>query len=101
MQERGFSYTVEYAEHSSNSSSYHPDICRPFESAEEAKQFGLQEVVRLTEMGTPIRDLIIEEFCLNCDGRGVVYKPYKRIKYKKQELKCPVCKGKNSLVKII
>ena len=99
-QTRGFSYTVEYSTLSSNSSSFHPELCRPFESIEEAKFHGLQEVARLAANGTTIRDLIVEEFCLNCNGNGVIYKNYKRIKYRKKEVKCPVCKGKNSLVKI-
>ena len=100
-QTRGFSYTVEYGQYSSNSSAYHPDKCRLFVSVEEAKFFGLQEVARLAKAKAPIRDFIIEQYCLNCDGRGVVHQPYKRIKYKKKELKCPVCKGKNSKVKVI
>lgn len=96
----GYSYEVEYGDYSSNSSSYHPDECRFFVDAEEAKEFGLQEVTRLAGLGENVKNLTIEQFCLNCDGTGKIYIPYKRIKYKKQEKKCPVCKGKNSTVKI-
>lgn len=100
-QTRGFSYTVTYGKYSSNSSSYHPDECRPFNNIEEAKYFGIQEIIRLGSLGEKIIDFDVTEFCLNCDGKGVVYVPYKRIKFRKKEIKCPICKGKDSEVRRI
>lgn len=88
-----YSYTVNYGQWSSNTSAYHPDKYRLFESAEEAKEFGDKEASRLAEH-TTVKGVEIEKFCVSCDGRGVqLFKKASKRSIRTKEVTCPDCQG--------
>ena len=87
-----YSYTVNYGQYSSNTSAYHPDFYRLFESAEEAREFGDKEATRLADY-TTVKSVEIEKFCVACDGRGTkLVKSGKRI-IRTKEVTCLDCQG--------
>ena len=96
-----YSYTVNYGKWSSNMSAMHPEKCRPFESADEAKEFGDKEAHRLmTEGSGNVKSIEIEKFCIFCDGRGTkTVKTGKRV-IRRKEVTCQDCNGHGSEIVI-
>ncbi len=94
-----YSYTVNYGKWSSNTSAMHPEKCQLFQSSDEAKEFGDKEAHRLaTEGSGNVKNVEIEKFCVNCDGRGYnIVKSGKRV-IRRKEVTCHDCNGNGTEV---
>ncbi len=89
-----FTFSIYFGKHSMNGSNFRPSL-------EDCKASMLEEVIRLTQDGTPVTDVKIEAHCSACDGRGFnSVKVGKRVR-KTVKKRCPVCKGKFSSFKIV
>jgi Zn finger protein HypA/HybF involved in hydrogenase expression len=87
--ERFYTIWLDYAEHSGYGT--HAS------TLEGAKQELVRAIAFFNEFN--ITDVRIEHCCKSCHGRGEVWKPTRgRIG---KNVRCPVCKGKESTIKIL
>jgi hypothetical protein len=87
--ERFYSIWLDYAEHSGYGT--HAD------TLEGAKERLVEAITFYSPFG--ITDVRMDYCCKRCEGRGEIWKPTRgRIG---KNVRCPVCKGKESTIKIL
>jgi hypothetical protein len=60
----------------------------------------LRHIEYYRELGYDITEVKIEKICKRCNGHGEIVVPSKRHKFTGKIIKCPDCKGKNSIERI-